>query len=222
MQRIMPAGLRSSNDTVMLDVEGCCVVAPVAGRRAWQPLHNCLCVSSTGAADQWLSMLVLPAAPINPRRCLCKLLDGIQDHYTYAQPGIQRTVFHTQELVRWAAWRSSEVWRCPECPASHMVPALRPALWHVAGRPLVTACVHQTANHKQHIARRPSVCRRVEEPVALHLEKEGLQFIQFAFRWVNCLLLREVPFTLAVRLWDTYLAEGCAVGHGRPGALNWW
>ncbi|KAL4419572.1 hypothetical protein ABPG77_003598 [Micractinium sp. CCAP 211/92] len=81
--------------------------------------------------------------------CLCKLLDGIQDHYTYAQPGIQRTVFHTQELVR-----------------------------------------------------------RVEEPVAAHLEKEGLQFIQFAFRWVNCLLLREVPFPLAIRLWDTYLSEG--------------
>lgn len=32
--------------------------------------------------------------------CLCKLLDGIQDHYTYAQPGIQRTVFHLKELVR--------------------------------------------------------------------------------------------------------------------------
>ena len=34
--------------------------------------------------------------------CLCKLLDGIQDHYTYAQPGIQRTVFHLKELVRHA------------------------------------------------------------------------------------------------------------------------
>lgn len=34
------------------------------------------------------------------------------------------------------------------------------------------------------------------------------QFIQFAFRWVNCLLLREVPFPLAIRLWDTYLSEG--------------
>ena len=50
--------------------------------------------------------------------------------------------------------------------------------------------------------------RRVEEPVAAHLEAEGLQFMQFAFRWVNCLLLREVPFGLAVRLWDTYLSEG--------------
>jgi len=27
-------------------------------------------------------------------------------------------------------------------------------------------------------------------------------------RWVNCLLLREVPFLLSIRLWDTYLAEG--------------
>jgi hypothetical protein len=32
--------------------------------------------------------------------CLCKLLEGIQDHYTYAQPGIQRTVFRLKELVR--------------------------------------------------------------------------------------------------------------------------
>lgn len=32
--------------------------------------------------------------------CLSKLLDGIQDHYTYAQPGIQRTVFSMKELVR--------------------------------------------------------------------------------------------------------------------------
>lgn len=35
--------------------------------------------------------------------CLSKLLDGIQDHYTYAQPGIQRTVFSMKELVRCGA-----------------------------------------------------------------------------------------------------------------------
>lgn len=35
-----------------------------------------------------------------------------------------------------------------------------------------------------------------------------MDFIQFALRWVNCLLVRELPFSLAVRLWDTYLAEG--------------
>ncbi|GFH14701.1 Rab-GAP TBC domain-containing protein, partial [Haematococcus lacustris] len=31
--------------------------------------------------------------------CLCKLVEGIQDHYTYAQPGIQRTVFQLQALA---------------------------------------------------------------------------------------------------------------------------
>lgn len=81
--------------------------------------------------------------------CLSKLLDGIQDHYTYAQPGIQRTVFHVKELVR-----------------------------------------------------------RVDEPVAQHLDDQEVDFLQFSFRWVNCLLIREVPFPLAARLWDTYLAEG--------------
>lgn len=41
-----------------------------------------------------------------------------------------------------------------------------------------------------------------------HMETEGLEFLQFSFRWVNCLLLREIPFELGLRLWDTYLAEG--------------
>ena len=41
-----------------------------------------------------------------------------------------------------------------------------------------------------------------------HMEAEGLEFLQFSFRWVNCLLLREIPFHLGLRLWDTYLAEG--------------
>jgi hypothetical protein len=31
--------------------------------------------------------------------CLTKLLDGIQDHYTPSQPGIQRMIFNLRELV---------------------------------------------------------------------------------------------------------------------------
>jgi len=81
--------------------------------------------------------------------CLCKLLDGIQDHYTYAQPGIQKTLFRVGELVT-----------------------------------------------------------RVEKQVSEHFDAEGVQYMQFAFRWVNCLLLREVPFHLGIRLWDTYVSEG--------------
>lgn len=81
--------------------------------------------------------------------CLSKLLDGMQDHYTFAQPGIQRLVFKLKELVR-----------------------------------------------------------RIDEPVSRHMEEQGLEFLQFAFRWFNCLLIREIPFHLVTRLWDTYLAEG--------------
>lgn len=81
--------------------------------------------------------------------CLSKLLDSIQDHYTDAQPGIQRTVFRIKELVS-----------------------------------------------KNNAA------------IVSHMEAEGIDFLQFAFRWVNCLLIREVPFGAALRLWDTYLAEG--------------
>ncbi|KAK9832713.1 hypothetical protein WJX81_003081 [Elliptochloris bilobata] len=106
-----------------------------------------------GGMDGWevatLSEAAVHAAEADAYWCLCKLLDGIQDHYTHAQPGIQRTVFRLHELVR-----------------------------------------------------------RIEEPVTQHMEAEGLDFLQFTFRWVNCLLLREVPFALAVRLWDTYVAEG--------------
>ncbi|WJX69726.1 hypothetical protein P8452_53925 [Trifolium repens] len=84
--------------------------------------------------------------------CLSKLLDGMQDHYTFAQPGIQRLVFKLKELVR-----------------------------------------------------------RIDDPVSSHMENQGLEFLQFAFRWFNCLLIREIPFQLVTRLWDTYLAEGDAL-----------
>ncbi|KAL0392478.1 UNVERIFIED_CONTAM: GTPase-activating protein gyp1 [Sesamum radiatum] len=84
--------------------------------------------------------------------CLTKLLDGMQDHYTFAQPGIQRLVFKLKELVR-----------------------------------------------------------RINEPVSRHMEEQRLEFLQFSFRWFNCLLIREIPFRLVTRLWDTYLAEGDAL-----------
>ena len=49
-----------------------------------------------------------------------------------------------------------------------------------------------------------------------HLEGNGVEFQTFAFRWMNCLLLRELPLALIVRLWDTYIAEagGGAVRDG--------
>ncbi|GAA5883939.1 hypothetical protein JCM16303_004712 [Sporobolomyces ruberrimus] len=81
--------------------------------------------------------------------CLSKLLDGIQDNYIFAQPGITRAV-KKMELL----------------------------------------------------------CKRVDAPLAKHLQSEGVEFIQFAFRWMNCLLMRELSVKNIVRMWDTYLAEG--------------
>jgi hypothetical protein len=46
--------------------------------------------------------------------------------------------------------------------------------------------------------------------LAQSLEAQGLEYLQFAFRWVNCLLLRELPAALAPRLLDAYAAEGDA------------
>ncbi|ORY93272.1 rab-GTPase-TBC domain-domain-containing protein [Syncephalastrum racemosum] len=85
--------------------------------------------------------------------CLSKLLDGIQDNYTFAQPGIQRQVATLKELVS-----------------------------------------------------------RIDGRLAQHLQNEGIEFIQFAFRWMNCLLMRELPLRSTVRMWDTYLAEGSSEG----------
>ncbi|KAK4341010.1 hypothetical protein RND71_039511 [Anisodus tanguticus] len=109
-----------------------------------------------GSIGNWM-MSDLPSEKITDIEadcywCLSKLLDGMQDHYTFAQPGIQRLVFKLKELVR-----------------------------------------------------------RIDEPVLTHMEEQGLEFLQFSFRWFNCLLIREIPFHLVTRLWDTYLAEGDAL-----------
>uniref|UniRef100_A0AAV1TES1 Rab-GAP TBC domain-containing protein n=1 Tax=Peronospora matthiolae TaxID=2874970 RepID=A0AAV1TES1_9STRA len=81
--------------------------------------------------------------------CLTKLLDDIQDHYTFAQPGLQRMVQRMEELVH----------RCDAELFEHIV------------------------------------------------DRENVQFVQFAFRWMNCLLMRELPLNGIVRIWDTYLCE---------------
>ncbi|KAI5475633.1 GTPase activating protein [Pseudohyphozyma bogoriensis] len=58
------------------------------------------------------------------------------------------------------------------------------------------------------VKRMQQLCMRVDAPLAYHLESENVEFMQFAFRWVNCLLMRELSVTNIIRMWDTYLAEG--------------
>lgn len=58
------------------------------------------------------------------------------------------------------------------------------------------------------IARMKELLTRTEPKLMEHFAKEGLDLVQFAFRWMNCMLLREFPLHMIIRIWDTYLAEG--------------
>jgi len=48
---------------------------------------------------------------------------------------------------------------------------------------------------------------RVDVALYKHLENNQVEFLQFAFRWMNNLLMREIPLRATIRLWDTYLSE---------------
>ncbi|XP_061187749.1 TBC1 domain family member 22B-like isoform X2 [Saccostrea echinata] len=80
--------------------------------------------------------------------CTSRLLDGIQDNYTFAQPGIQMKVNALKELIK-----------------------------------------------------------RIDVPLYKHLEEHCVEFLQFSFRWMNNILMREIPLRCTIRLWDTYQAE---------------
>lgn len=49
--------------------------------------------------------------------------------------------------------------------------------------------------------------QRIDGTLHRHLQKHGIDYLQFSFRWMNNLLTREVPLRCSIRLWDTYLAE---------------
>jgi len=91
---------------------------------------------------------ILNAVEADSYWSLTKLLDGIQDHYTMSQPGLQRMVYRLQGIIQ-----------------------------------------------------------RIDQPLYDHLEAQDVDFNQFAFRWMNNLLIRELELGAIVRLWDTNLAE---------------
>lgn len=117
----------------------------------WQVFLSMYISSSeieTGMDPGQLPRPVLDAVEADTFWCLTKLLDGIQDNYIFAQPGIQRQVAGLRDLVT-----------------------------------------------------------RIDKNLANHLEKEGVEFIQFSFRWMNCLLMREISVRNTIRMWDTYLVS---------------
>ena len=51
------------------------------------------------------------------------------------------------------------------------------------------------------------VIERVDPTLANHIKEEDIQYQEFAFRWMNCLLVREFSTALIFRLWDSYLSN---------------
>lgn len=58
------------------------------------------------------------------------------------------------------------------------------------------------------VFRLEELVRRIDSDLCDYLEATGIEFIQFSFKWMNCLLLREFSLQCIMRLWDTYLSEG--------------
>nr|ODN87621.1 tbc1 domain family protein [Cryptococcus depauperatus CBS 7841] len=58
------------------------------------------------------------------------------------------------------------------------------------------------------VKRMSDLVKRIDAPLAAHFEQQGVEFMQFAFRWMNCLLMREISVKCTIRMWDTYLTEG--------------
>jgi len=102
----------------------------------------------TGMDPGQLPKAVLDAVEADSFWCLSKLLDGIQDNYVHAQPGIVRQVASLRELTK-----------------------------------------------------------RIDAGLVNHMEDEGIEFMQFSFRWMNCLLMREISVQNTIRMWDTYLVS---------------
>lgn len=45
------------------------------------------------------------------------------------------------------------------------------------------------------------------ESVHRHMQQYEVEYLQFAFRWMNNLLMRELPLRCTIRLWDTYQVQ---------------
>jgi hypothetical protein len=67
---------------------------------------------------------------------------------------------------------------------------------------------HQPGIQRQ-VASLRDLTTRIDDQLAKHLQNEGVEFIQFSFRWMNCLLMREISVKNTIRMWDTYLVCSC-------------
>ena len=57
------------------------------------------------------------------------------------------------------------------------------------------------------VMRLEELVQRIDANLCQHLKETGIEFMQFSFKWMNCLLLREFKLKCVIRLWDTYISE---------------
>ncbi|KAL4467879.1 hypothetical protein ABPG74_013214 [Tetrahymena malaccensis] len=59
------------------------------------------------------------------------------------------------------------------------------------------------------------IVQKIDPALANHFKNERVEYVQFSFRWILCLLIREFPIQQVFRIFDTYLADdkGFAVLH---------
>ncbi|XJO71427.1 hypothetical protein BDV3_000946 [Batrachochytrium dendrobatidis] len=67
---------------------------------------------------------------------------------------------------------------------------------------------HKQPGIQRQIFRLKELINRIDAPLHNHLAAQGIEFLQFSFRWMNCMLMREISLGNTIRMWDTYLAEG--------------
>ena len=67
--------------------------------------------------------------------------------------------------------------------------------------------IHSQPGVQRNVYKLRELINRIDSELCAHLETHDCQFIQFAYRWMNNLLMRELPLHLVIRLWDTYLSE---------------
>ncbi|MES1911279.1 MAG: hypothetical protein MHM6MM_003732 [Cercozoa sp. M6MM] len=71
---------------------------------------------------------------------------------------------------------------------------------------------HQQPGIQRQIARLGELLPRVDQALHEHLQESSVVLLQFAFRWMNCLLIRELPLPCMLRLWDAYFSLGADLG----------
>ena len=82
---------------------------------------------------------------------------------------------------------------------------------HTAARTAhVGAC---EADRRSVASDRLAARKLIVAPLAAHFEEQGVEFMQFAFRWMNCLLMREMSVKCTIRMWDTYLVSHSLLRH---------